>query len=206
MRKTTLAKYIVSSMLMSGLLSLQTAYADEKAAVASPIDALHSALLDNMKQSDTLGFDDRYKILAPVIENNFDTPLISKVILGRYWREMDAQAQKEFVALFQQLTTATYANRFDSYGEHRFSVITIETLKKQRYLVKTELVAKGEEAVSLDYIVQRSDSKWKIISVIANGVNDLSLKRAEYGTVIREKGYESLVEDIRLKIKALQKG
>ncbi len=186
------------------LLLMRSAFAVDEVAIASPVDRLHSALLENMKQGEDLGFSGRYDKLVPVINDNFDVALICKVILGRYWKEMDQQAQAEFIELFRQLTRATYASRFDSYGNHRFSVVAVEGLRKQRNLVKTELLAEGEETVALDYIVQSYGDTWKIISVIANGVNDLSLKRAEYGAVIRERGYDSLVKDIRAKIAALQ--
>ncbi len=33
--------------------------------------------------------------------------------------------------------------------------------------------------------------KWKIISVIANGINDLSLKRADYSAIIKERGFDA---------------
>ena len=36
--------------------------------------------------------------------------------------------------------------------------------------------------------------KWRIISVIANGINDLSLKRAEYAAIIKKDGIEVLME------------
>ena len=47
---------------------------------------------------------------------------------------------------------------------------------------------------------QADDGEWMIISVIANGVNDLSLKRAEYAAVLKERGYDGLVADLNKKI------
>ncbi|MEQ8427712.1 MAG: ABC transporter substrate-binding protein [Gammaproteobacteria bacterium] len=197
-----LIKTILSSML---LLAFQQAVAADTA-ISAPVDKLHSVLLENMKQEGEQDFAGRYDSLEPVVAANFDTPLISKVILGRYWRELDEQTQQDFINLFRELTVATYANRFDSYGGHHFNTVAVEDLRKERHLVKTELQAAGEKPVSLDYIVQNSEDGWKIISVIANGVNDLSLKRAEYGTVIKDKGFDSLVEDIRKQIDSLKPG
>ena len=48
--------------------------------------------------------------------------------------------------------------------------------------------------------MHENDGQWMIISVIANGVNDLSLKRAEYATVIKNKGFQGLVVDVAGKI------
>ena len=40
--------------------------------------------------------------------------------------------------------------------------------------------------------------------MIAQGVNDLSLKRAEYGGLIRDRGYPALVGSLEEKIRVLQ--
>ena len=76
-----------------------------------------------------------------------------------------------------------------------------EELNKGRLLVKTELQRPDEDPVRMDYLLQKNDDGWRIISVIADGVNDLSLKRAEYATIIREKGFDGLIGDIREKIR-----
>ena len=68
---------------------------------------------------------------------------------------------------------------------------------------KTELMT-VDDRIPFDYIVQKSDNDWKIISVIAKGVNDMSLKRAEYSAVIKDQGFSSLLDSLRSKISNLQ--
>jgi len=181
--------------------SLQ-AHADAVAVV----EKLHAALLDVMKNADKLGYQGRYDKLKPVISSLFDTPLICKVILSRYWDSLNSQQQSDFIALFNKLSTATYASRFDSYSGQKFQSLSVEELHKGRLLVKTELTRPDDKPVKLDYLVHQDNSKWLIISVIADGVNDLSLKRAEYAVVIRDKGYDGLLNDIKSKISNMEKG
>ena len=71
-------------------------------------------------------------------------------------------------------------------------------------LVRTELRRPGDDSVSLDYLLHEKQGKWYIISVSADGVNDLSLKRAEYAAVIREKGYTGLIDAILFKIEGME--
>jgi phospholipid transport system substrate-binding protein len=54
--------------------------------------------------------------------------------------------------------------------------------------------------------LQYTGGEWYIITVIADGVNDLSLKRGEYADVIRKKGFDGLVADIKSKISNMEKG
>jgi ABC-type transporter MlaC component len=40
----------------------------------------------------------------------------------------------------------------------------------------------------------------RVFNVVANGISDLSLRRAEYGSIIKEEGYDVLLEQIQNKI------
>ncbi|MBI4005714.1 MAG: ABC transporter substrate-binding protein [Gammaproteobacteria bacterium] len=167
------------------------------------VEELHTALLNVMQKAESLDFQGRYDTLAPVIQSRFDIPLIAKVVLSRYWNELDQQKQNSFIELFRRLSIATYASRFDDYTGESFKTISVEQLKKGRQLIKTELISPDSEPVRLDYLMHSIEGKWYIISVIADGVNDLSLKRAEYATIINERGFENLIVEIEKKIKEL---
>ena len=95
-------------------------------------------------------------------------------------------------------------DRFDSFSGESFKNLSIEQMKENRFMVKTELVRTNDEPVSFNYIVQNDGGEWKIISVIANGINDLSLKRADYSAIIKERGFDALIASLKEKISDLQ--
>ena len=170
------------------------------------VATLHETLVDIMKNAKELGFQGRYDRVEPLVAERFDTPLIVKVILSRYWNEMTAAQQEEFLQLFHRLSVSTYASRFTSWDGEDFVEVGRETLKAGRILIKTELRTRGsnDKPVRLEYLMHHSEEgRWMIISVIANGVNDLSLKRAEYAAVLKERGYEGLVADLKEKIEKM---
>lgn len=175
---------------------------DTSAAVAS-IEALHANLLAVMQNADELGFDGRYQKLLPVIESKFDFPIISQVILGRHWDDLNADQQQQFIELFTELTVATYASRFKAYAGEKFTYLQTEPLNKQRLLVQTQLLADGE-TIRLDYLMHERNGHWYIISVVAQGVNDLSLKRAEYTALIEDQGFAALLDELRSKLEKLR--
>ncbi len=191
------------------LISLCTQlFADEadpqSAAATVVVERLHNTLIHVMQHSDTLKFEGRYAELEPVIISKFDTPLISRVILSRYWESLDEQQRLEFIELYNRLIVATYASRFDGYDGHDFRLVTTEQLNRGRLLVRTELAAPGDKPVKLDYLMNQRGDNWMIISVIADGANDLSIRRGEYADVIKLRGYDALLEEIRVQIRDME--
>ena len=169
------------------------------------MDVFHGKLLSVMQRADELGYQGRYRELEPLISDCFDFPLITDVILSRYRDRLDAVQRAEFTRIFSRLSTATYASRFNGYDGEEFLEISRVPLRKGRVLIKTELRRPAGDPVSLDYLLHEKQGKWYIVSVSANGVNDLSLKRAEYAAVIKEKGYNGLVTEILSKIDGMEK-
>ncbi len=198
-----ISKSMLSFCLIFFTFSLNAGTQYEQA-IQEPINQLHETLINIMVISDTISFEERYTYLEPVIDKNFDIALISKVILGRYWKSIDEEIKVRFINLFNRLTISTYISRFNSYDNQMFKNISIEQLKENRYLVKTEFIRLKEKPISFNYIIQKNGKKWRIISVIANGINDLSLKRAEYAAVIKKDGFEVLIKKLEQKIYDLQ--
>jgi phospholipid transport system substrate-binding protein len=164
------------------------------------IENFHAELLALMKRADQLGYSGRYERLGPAVTSTYDLPFIAKTVVGRYWKKFTPAQKSEFVDTFTKLSIATYAHRFDGYSGERFKTIAEETLRSGRLLVKTVLVKSSGEQVELDYILHQSSDEWRIINVIAQGVSDLSLKRADYTAYLREKSFAEFLDKINQKI------
>jgi phospholipid transport system substrate-binding protein len=177
---------------------------EQEQAIHAPVNALHTSLLSIMENADTKSFQERYDVMKDVVVKHFNSPLIAKVILSRHWKTLNEQSQADFIALFNRLTVSTYVDRFDSFNGETFNNLSIEQMKKNRFMVKTEYVRTNDTPVSFNYIVQSDNEQWRIISVIANGINDLSLKRADYSAVMKNQGFDVLIANLKEKISNLQ--
>ena len=176
----------------------------QKQRLQEPINQLHETLINIMVISDSTNFEERYKYLEPIISEYFDINLISRVVLSRYWKTIEEKDKIKFTDLFKKLTISTYVSRFNSYNNQIFKKISVERLKENRFLVKTEFRKLEGSPITFNYIVQKNNQKWRIISVIANGINDLSLKRAEYAALIKKDGFDVLVTKLEQKIRDSQ--
>ena len=197
-RKSILMSMVFLCLLIFSCMS----FADEEQVqkIKQPTNQLHETLINIMVVADSTNSSERYDLLKPVIDGNFNISLISKVVLSRYWKSIDNDKKSMFIDLFNELTILTYISRFNMYDNQIFKNISTEQLKENRYLVRTELIKPGDKPISFNYIVQKNDGEWRIISVIAKGINDLALKRAEYASIIKKDGFEALITKLEQKI------
>jgi phospholipid transport system substrate-binding protein len=144
-------------------------------------------------------FKGRADKLAPTLQQVFDFTTIAKIVTGRHWAKLSAEKKREFIAVFTRLSTATYAENFKSFGGERFETRVKED-KKNAQLVKTALVKTDGKEVSLNYLLTKNKEMWQIVNVIAEGVSDLSLKRAEYTAVIGSDGIDALIAKLNAKV------
>ncbi len=196
-RQRWLQIVLVSIVVLSSLVPVSIAVTD---AATQVVENLHAELLAVMKQADELGYEGRYQRLTAVITTSYDFPYVAKIAVGRYWRKFSADQKSQFIGTFTKLSIATYAKRFDGYSGERFKTISNEELRKGRIVVKTILIKSNGEEIELDYILHQRDNQWRIINVVAEGVSDLSLKRADYTSYLKTQGFDGLLRKLKEKI------
>ena len=188
---------VITIFALLPLAVAQTGAADSATQV---IENLHAELLTVMKQAKELGYEGRYQRLEPIVTSSYDLPFIAKFVMGRKWKTLSGEQKSEFVETFTKLSIATYAANFRGYSGERFKTISNEELRKGRLLVKSVLVRSSGGEVTLDYVLHQKEDRWRIINAIAEGVSDLSLKRADYSSYLNKKGFDALITKLNEKI------
>ena len=135
----------------------------------------------------------------PVLQRNFDLQFLARLALGRDGAKLSSAQHAEFAVAFESMVVGTYAARFDSFSGERFVIVDERALKPGRQLVETLLERPDDSPVRLNYVLLEREGRWRIVNVIAQGVSELSLRRAEYRAVMKRDGFDSLLEQIRAK-------
>lgn len=162
------------------------------------VDRFHAALIAAMQAG---GFGERMALLEPAVAEFFDVATVARISVGASWRGLSEERRAAFVELLERLILATYADRFDSYSGQRFVRLEVATASTGT-VVKSQIQRASGEPVNLDYYFRGE----RVFNVVADGVSDLSLRRADYASIIRGQGFDALVEHVQADIAELGAG
>ena len=162
----------------------------------APVETLHRTLIEVMKGTPRSASASRARSLAPVVREVFDFALLARVALGSHWSRLDSAQRARMADVFERYTVASYAARFEGYSGERFETTGTRALKRGRVLVRTLLHPVDDEPVRLDYVIRPAQGGWRIINVVANGVSELALRRAEYDSIMVADGFDVLIDQI----------
>ena len=106
-------------------------------AARAGIEQFYASLLEVMKRSGELTYEERYAQLDPVVQQAYDLSFMSAKVLGRHWKGLSDQDRERWISTFTRLTISTYAERFDKYSGQQFEVLSAEPSRQETIMVRT---------------------------------------------------------------------
>ena len=174
---------------------------------AATIASLQQALVAATRERPRATVEERYRTLEPAIVATHDLPYIAEFALRRQWSTLAEGDRQRFVAAFERLSVMTYAARFGDVAADAFRPIEAGSADANgRVQVKTAIKREGQADVSFEYLLQKNGESWKIVNIVADGVSDLALKRAEYQRLFASGGIEGLIAELDQQADRLEAG
>jgi phospholipid transport system substrate-binding protein len=188
----------VASVLASGRLPTSAAYAADAIATDTPaatVESLHRGLVALSQDRPSADVAERYRALEPLISRTHDLPYIAEFALRRQWAGLSEADRQRFIAAFSKLSITTYASRFKNVSAQTFKSVGSEE-GADRAQVQAAIARPGQTDLPMEYVLQPKDGAWLIVNIVADGVSDLALKRAEYQRVLTTGSIDDLIKHI----------
>ena len=144
--------------------------------------------------------NEQIDIIGTIIDKIFDFNELSRRTLGRDWRKMSAEQQKEFVPLFRQLLQGVYADRLLAYSDQKVVFDKETMLKKGRAEVQSYLQTSDGKKIPLFYRLTDKSGQWKVYDVIIEGVSMVNNYRTQFREILAKESPEKLLEILREKV------
>lgn len=188
----------VMAWVVLSFLSLSPAWGEgtPTQAVKETIDKVLAVLGDQGLKDSTRETERRDKLEA-IIGQRFDYEEMAKRTLAAEWKNISAEKQQEFVALFQQFLSQSYAGNIDGYAGEKVEYLK-ERLKGDFAEVQTKVVSPKVQ-IPLDYRLLKKNEKWGVYDVIIDGVSLTKNYRGQFSRIIKSSSFDGLLDKLRSK-------
>ena len=162
-------------------------------------------VLTAVKTDKDIQSGDQKKIFALAEEKilpyfNFDR--VSRMVLGKYWREASTEQKAAFQREFRSLLLRTYASALSKY---RNQTIEFKPLRMgandTNVTVQTQIIQSGGQPISVDYALEKAGESWKVYDIAIEGVSLVTNYRGQFSNEIRQSGIDGLIETLNEKNK-----
>jgi phospholipid transport system substrate-binding protein len=199
------ASFIVAALLSAAVGAAGAA--EVEIATDTPratVETLHRGLVAAARDAGKAPVAERFHLLEPVVAATHDLPYIAEFALRRQWPSLSASERERFVEAFERLSVTTYASRFRGITADTFTLTGEKEAAGGRVQVDAAIVRPDADAVPLEYLLEQRDGAWRIINIVADGVSDLALKRAEYQRLLADGTVEDLIDDLEAQAARLE--
>lgn len=162
------------------------------------LDKLVSILADPALKGDTNKLERRQKIMS-TIDERFDFREMTKLVVGRIWREIDEKEKEQVTVLMTKLLENNYIGQLENYSGQKIEYVG-ERIKKQkrRALVSTLLAGKTAK-YPVHYIMVEKGEGWFVFDINIEGVSLIKNYRKEFQSIIKREKFEGLVKALEKK-------
>lgn len=135
-----------------------------------------------------------------LMDSTFDYDLMSRLSLGKTWKILSTEEKKQFTELFTQKLKSSYVEKLDLYTDELVEILGTETIKKNRVVLKTQLIGKNEKHdINYKFYKKRDENAWLIYDVDLIGVSIIQTYRKQFSGFLKEKSINDLLSHLKKK-------
>ena len=141
----------------------------------------------------------RRRELRQAIESEFDFSEMSRSALGYHWRNLSPDDRAKFTRLFTSFIEDAYLSKIQDYSGQRVRFDGQTPLGQGYIQINSEIIQPGKSSIAVNYLLLQKGDTWKIYDVTVEAISIIANYRNQFNRVINEKGFPTLMADLRAK-------
>jgi len=128
---------------------------------------------------------------------NFDFRAMTRLAMGKSWREASPEQQKALESQFRTLLVRTYTAALAEAAnvERAIEVRPLQLKPGEDYTtVRTLVKESGRPPLSIDYRMTLTDKAWKVTDIVAENASLVISYRGTFSNEIRRAGIDGLIK------------
>ena len=190
--------------VLPGMMILILLISPLQAEAGVPLDTVEAhvkEVLDILRDPALQGEADK-KVKEEKIETianeMFDYVALSKLTLGRSWRDFNKEQQKEFVSLYRSILKKAYMDKILAYTDEQVVFDRDIMLSENKAEVQTKIITKSAE-IPIIYRLYLKEGKWKVYDVIVEGISLVQNYRTQFREILANNSPEEVLKILREK-------
>lgn len=137
--------------------------------------------------------------LEQYADQYLDYQRIAALSIGMPWRDFSTTQKQDFITAFKEMIITMYAKSAIVAGEGAKVKILKQTQGKTKANVFTEITTKSNKKYQVEYQMYKIGQVYKVYNIKFEGNSLVTVYRNQFNDVIREKGIDGLITDLRNK-------
>lgn len=182
------------------MASLVLVFLGANAFAQSPNDVIQSAseeltaALSDHKEALAADRDELYATIDKILLPRFDRRYAAQLVLGRHWRDANAEQRDRFIDAFYGSLLRKYSDGVLEFSQDRIEILPFRgDLSKPRTTVKTIVMLDDGTKVPVNYGMVNRDSNWLMFDVTIEGISYVRNFRTELNSEIQATGLDAVI-------------
>jgi len=129
----------------------------------------------------------------------FDFDVLSRMTLGRHWKQFSPAQQKEFVKLYRTLLENVYMDRILEYNNEKI-VFEKEIMYSDKKAEVESNIVTSTKQIPINYRMVIRGKEWKVYDVVIEGISLVSNYRSQFNEILSKQNPEELLETLRKRV------
>ena len=131
-----------------------------------------------------------------LIVARFDFSDMTKRSLGRHWKSLNAQEQKQFVDAFTQWQLISFGRIVRSSGGHEVQ-FNRELQDGKDASVETKVIRRYSDDLPIDYWLHNVNGQWKVFNMVIDDVDIVKNVNAQFERVVAKSSLQELLQRVK---------
>lgn len=168
---------------------------------------LTAQVLDAIRADSALAAGDLSRLQKLVDEKVLpyvDFPKMTRLAVGRGWRDATAEQRAALTREFHALLVRTYSGALSQVKDHKVEMRPFRAQPGETdVLVRSAVVPSKGDPIQLDYRMEKQDAGWKIYDVNVLGVWLVENYKSQFASEISAGGVDGLIKSLTERNKSL---
>jgi len=183
-------------------VGLAAAQADDPDLPQPMVERMINELLDRLSASAKQIEQDRsvaYELSNSLVVPNLDFPRITRIIIGKYWRDADDEQRQRLIDEISTLLIRSYVTAMIAYADDTLTDEQVVYLPSRyqagdrKSAVRSKISLDSGQTIDVRYALYRTHDRWKIYDISFENISMVLTYRASFGASIRNEGLEELI-------------